>query len=76
VLALTVLMLFVAACDRTTAPRPFTLGPGCWTIKTFTLILDDGTKVPVTQKGHYPTCPDPLPTGEALWHWDTTWVDH
>lgn len=70
------LALFVAACDRAVAPRPFTLGPGCWTRSVVTTRLDDGRAVTVTIKAHYATCPDSLAAGQTLWHWDTTFVDH
>lgn len=68
-LVLFVGLVALVACRDAMAPRPFTLGPGCWTI---TRIV---TNVGVTTliKAHYPQCPDSLPAGQTLWHWDTVY---
>ena len=66
------LLCLLVSCASPDAPRPFVLGPGCWTV----------THVPLTQgvtavvKAHYPQCPDPMATGQTRWHWDTTFVGH
>lgn len=76
------LVLLVAACDRATAPKPFTLGPGCWTTESGTsAVKPDGSgknagTATTTIKRHFAVCPDSLPAGRTLDHWDTAFVDH
>lgn len=41
------LVLLIVACDRSTAPRSFTLGPGCWWERP----IHD-----VVLRVHYPDC--------------------
>lgn len=67
------LIVLVTACDRATAPRAFTLGPGCWGIAVDTVPFEGGHLI-VTRKGHWAVCPDPMPTGYTFWHWDTTYT--
>lgn len=74
VLLFVLVVAVVVACQDTTAPRAFTLGPGCWTITTVETTLDDGRKTTVIVKAHYPVCPDSMAEGQTLWHWDTTFV--
>lgn len=70
------MILAVAACEAATAPRAFTLGPGCWTVEQTVTPLVGGGTVTLTTKRHFPACPDSLPAGRTLWHWDTTFVEH
>lgn len=70
------LVLLVTACDRAMAPRPFTLGPGCWTRTVVQMTLDDGRRATATIQAHYAACPDSLAPGQAFWHWDTTFAAH
>ena len=71
-LIMLVLVAGVAACDRAAAPRPFTLGPGCWHSRPV-----DGYGVVV--RAHYPDCTkqnlDSLRAAGWTITWDTTWID-
>lgn len=70
------LVTLVTACVEATAPRQFTLGPGCTKVKE-TLLLDGvvGMKVTTHDRDCTKLNLDSLRADGWVITWDTTWVD-
>lgn len=71
-----VFVLAVAACERATAPRPFTLGPGCTKYK-MTVLNASGTLIDMKVTTYNRDCTklnlDSLQADGWVVVWDTTW---